>query len=275
MRAFKCACMIIALGACLPLARADDIPWGLNPALNDEIFIGLGAFYAAKVNTTAQLNSQTLGVGTSVDFQNTLGMPDTAWGPDAELRWRMSEHWRLEVNYFWIGQTGGKTLDRDIQWGDVVYPINAQVNSKMGFSDLRTSVGYSFYKTSDKELGIGLGLHVLAWQASIGSPSQGTEGGNVLAPLPVISIYGGFALNEQWSVNARLDEFSLTYQQYHGGITVLGLNLLYQPFRHFGFGIGYTGIFLNFSADSTGLGSFQGKLNQNVQGPSFFLTASF
>jgi hypothetical protein len=267
--------MIVALGACLPLARADDIPWGMNPALNDEIFIGLGAFYAAKVNTTAQLNSQTLGVGTSVDFQNTLGMPDTAWGPDAEFRWRMSEHWRLEVNYFWIGQTGGKTLDRDIQWGDVVYPINAQVNSKMGFSDLRTSVGYSFYKTSDKELGIGLGLHVLAWQASIGTPSQGTEGGNVLAPLPVISIYGGFALNEQWSVNARLDEFSLTYEQYHGGITVLGLNLLYQPFRHLGFGVGYTGIFLNFSADSTGLGSFQGKLNQNVQGPSFFLTASF
>ena len=97
----------------------------------------------------------------------------------------------------------------------------------------------------------------------------------MLAPLPVISIYGGFALNEQWSVSARLDEFSLTYQQYHGGITVLGLNLLYQPFRHVGFGIGYTGIFLNFSADSTGLGSFQGKLNQNVQGPSFYVTASF
>ena len=208
MRAFKYALLVVVLGASLPLARADDIPWGLNPALNDEIFIGLGAFYAAKVNTTAQLNSQSLGVGTVVDFQNTLGMPDTAWGPDAEFRWRMSERWRLEVNYFWIGQTGSKTLDQDIQWGDVVYPANTPVNSKFGFSDLRTSVGYSFYKTSDKELGIGLGLHVLAWQASIGTPTQGTEGGNVLAPLPVISIYGGFALNEQWSVNARLDEFS-------------------------------------------------------------------
>ena len=275
MRAFKCAFMVVVLGACLPLARADDIPWGLNPALNDEIFIGLGTFYAAKVNTTAQLNSQTLGVGAVVDFQNTLGIPETAWGPDAEFRWRMSEHWRLEVNYFWIGQTGSKSLDADIQWGDVIYNKGTQVNSKYGFSDLRTSVGYSFYKTSDKELGIGLGLHVLAWQASIGTPTQGTEGGNVLAPLPVISIYGGFALNEQWSVGARLDEFSLTYQQYHGGITVLGLNLLYQPFRHVGFGVGYTGIFLNFSATSSGLGSFQGKLNQNVQGPSFYITASF
>jgi hypothetical protein len=46
---------------------------------------------------------------------------------------------------------------------------------------------------------------------------------------------------------------------YHGGITVMNLNVLYQPFRHMGFGLGYTGLFLNFSATSSGLGSFQGK----------------
>jgi len=275
MQALRCVLAAFLLGVWLPLAHADDIPWGLNPNLNDTIFLGLGTFYAAKTSSSAQLNSQTLGVGTVVDFQNTLGMGSTAWGPDAEFRWRMSEHWRMEVSYYWIGQDGNKSIDRDIQWGDVVYPVNAQVSSKLNFSDLRTSVGYSFYKTSDKELGIGLGLHVLGYQASLGTASQGTEGGNVLAPLPVLSIYGGFALDDQWSVGARLDLFSLTYQQYHGGITVLGLNLLYQPFRHVGFGIGYTGLFLNFQADSTGLGSFQGKLNQNLQGPSFYVTASF
>jgi hypothetical protein len=275
MRVFQRALMIVVLCGSPPLACADDIPWGLNPALNDTIFIGLGALYAAKSTGTAQLNSQTLGVGTVVDFQNTLGMGGTAWGPDAEFRWRMSEHWRLEFNYFWTSQSGNKSIDQNIQWGDVVYPINAEVSSKLNFWDLRTSVGYSFYKTSDKELGVGLGLHVLGYQASLGTPTQGTEGGNVLAPLPVLSIYGGFALNEQWSVSARLDEFSLTYQQYHGGITVLGLNLLYQPFRHVGFGLGYTALFLNFSATSSGLGSFEGKFNQNLQGPTFYLTASF
>ena len=275
MRVFKCALSIVVLGAGLPLAHADDIPWGINPNLNDEIFIGLGAFYAAKSSSTAQLNSQKLGVGTVVDFQNTLGMSSTAWGPNADFRWRMSERWRLEVSYYWITQSGSKGIDQDIQWGDVIYPVNTQVNSKLNFSDLRTSVGYSFYKTSDKELGVGLGLHWLWWQGSLSSMTQGTEGGNLLAPLPVLSLYGGFALDEQWSVGARLDEFSLTYQQYHGGITVLGLNLLYQPFRHVGFGIGYTALFLNFQADSTGLGSFQGKFNQNHQGPTFYLTASF
>jgi hypothetical protein len=275
MRVFKCALMMVVLGACLPLARADDIPWGLNPNLNDTIFLGLGALYTAKSSTTAQLNSQKLGVGTIVDFQNTLGLGDTAWGPNVEFRWRMSERWRLEVSYFWLSLSGSKSIDQDIQWGDVVYPVNAQVNSKVNFTDLRASVGYSFYKTSDKELGVGLGLHTLGYWASLRSQTQGTEGTIAFAPLPVLSLYGGFALNEQWSVGGRLDWFSLTYQQYHGGITVLGLNLLYQPFRHVGFGVGYTGLFLNFSATSTGLGSFQGKLTQNLQGPTFYVTASF
>ena len=240
MRIFQYTLTAVVLSSCLQLAHADDIPWGLNPALNDSIFFGLGTLYASKTSTTAQLNSTKLGVGTSIDFRNTLGMDDTAWGPDAEFRWRMSERWRLELNYFWITQSGSKTLDQEIQWGDVVYPLNAQVNTKLNFSDFRTSVGYSFYKTSDKELGVGFGLHWLWWQTDLSSQGQGSQGTHLLAPLPVVSLYGGFALNDQWSVTARIDEFSLTYEQYHGGITVMGLNVLYQPFRHLGFGIGYT-----------------------------------
>ena len=73
---------------------------------------------------------------------------------------------------------------------------------------------------------MGLGLHWLWWQASLSSQTQGTEGGKLLAPLPVLSLYEAFALNERWSVNARLDEFWLSYDQCHGGITVLGLDLL-------------------------------------------------
>ena len=64
----------------------------------------------------------------------------------------------------------------------------------------------------------------------------------------------------------------MTYQQYHGGITALGLNVLYQPFQHVGFGVGYRALFVNFSATS---GSFQGKYDQTLQGPTFLLTASF
>ena len=65
---------------------------------------------------------------------------------------------------------------------------------------------------------MGFGLHWLWWQAGLSTETQGSQGSNLLAPLPVISLYGGFALNEEWSVGARIDEFSLTYEQFHGGL---------------------------------------------------------
>ena len=42
-----------------------------------------------------------------------------------------------------------------------------------------------------------LGLHGLSYQLSLSSLNQGTEASDVLAPLPVLSGYGGFALDEQ------------------------------------------------------------------------------
>jgi hypothetical protein len=233
--------MAVIVAVCSPSICAADVAWGLNPSLNDTIFVGFGALYATKASGSAQI----------------------------------SERWRVEASYFWLSRSGSKSLDHDITVGNVVFPADTQVNSKLNFSNLRTSVGYSFYKTTDKELGVGLGLHVLQYQTSLSTQTQGTEGRTVLAPLPVLSIYGGFALDEQWSVGARLDEFSLTYGQHGGGITVLGLNLHYQPFRHVGFGVGYTALYFKFSSTATGQNSFQGTLTQNLQGPSFYLTASF
>jgi hypothetical protein len=37
MQTFRFLVIAILLSVCLPLARADDIPWGLNPSLNDEL----------------------------------------------------------------------------------------------------------------------------------------------------------------------------------------------------------------------------------------------
>jgi len=73
-------------------------------------------------------------------------------------------------------------------------------------------------------------------------------------------------------VSARLDRFSLTVDQYSGGITVMGVDLLYQPFRHLGFGLGYHSLQVNFQATS---GDFVGKFNQDLQGLALYLTASF
>ncbi|MBX9629455.1 MAG: hypothetical protein K2X67_02945 [Burkholderiales bacterium] len=250
-------------------AGEEKIPF--HPALNDRFYIGAGIF-APKTSTEARLDSTTLGVGASVDFESALGLQGHKSVPNFLARWRITERWRVEAEYFELNRTGQKNLERDIQWGDAVFPVGSNVNSKFDFSDTRVSVGYSFFKTVDKELGIALGAHVTRYDASITSNGIGTQGGAVTAPLPVLSAFGQFALTDRWAIAGRLDRFSLTYDQYSGGITSMALDLLYQPLRHVGFGVGYRSMYVDVTSTNT---KWTGQITQSFEGPVLYANVSF
>jgi hypothetical protein len=260
---------MIALLGCVPPALAEAVP--VHPALNDRFYFGAGAFFPT-TTTQAQLTSDRLGAGTIIDFEQSLDMQRSKTVPSFFARWRLGERWRIDAEYFELNRTGSRAIDRDIQWGDQVYPLNAQVDSKFNFSDLRVSVGYAFFRTPDKELGVGLGLHAASYDVSLSTTALGSESEDVLAPLPVLSIYGQFALTERWAVGSRLDRFSLAYDKYDGSLTSLGLDLLYQPFRHVGFGAGYRGLFIRMEAQQDGRTL---NFRQSFEGPLVFMNASF
>ncbi|HEY6240233.1 MAG TPA: hypothetical protein VIW78_05285, partial [Burkholderiales bacterium] len=192
--------------------------------------------------------------------------------PDFFARYRFADRWRVEAEYFELNRSGSRTLDRDITWGGQVFPINSQVDSRFDFSDTRVSVGYSFFRTADKELGAAFGLHLAKYHASLSTASSGSEAGNVLAPLPVLSVYGIFALTDEWAVGGHLDRFSMSYDHYDGNISSIAVDLRYQPFRHVGFGLGYRSLFITLThsgPDKTV------QFNQTFQGPLLSMNASF
>jgi hypothetical protein len=250
-------------------AQAQEIP--RHPALNDSFYFGLGAFFP-QTTTQAQLRSNRTGVGTTIDLEQSLDMERSKTVASFFGRWRISERWRIDAEYFALNRTSERALDREIVWGDQTFPVNADVSAKFNFYDLRVSAGYSFFRTPDKELGVGLGLHLAGYDVSLTSNTTGTDGEDVLAPLPVLSVYGQFALTDRWAVGSRVDRFSLSYDRYDGSLTSLALDLVYQPFRHFGVGVGYRGLFIKMQAtgDRATL-----QFRQSFEGPLVFLNASF
>ena len=242
-----------------------------HPALSDRFYFGAGVFFP-KTTTQAQLDSNRLGVGTNVDFEQSLDMARSKTVPSFFGRWRFGERWRLDAEYFELNRSGERTLDRDVQWGELVFPAGSGVTSQFDFSDLRVSVGYAFFRAPDKELGVGLGLHLASYDVRLSTRTQGSDGEDVLAPLPVLSIYGQFALTERWAVGSRLDRFSLSYDKYDGSLTSLGLDLTYQPFRHLGFGAGYRGLFIRMDAEGDRATL---RFRQTFEGPLLFVNASF
>jgi hypothetical protein len=242
-----------------------------HPALNDRFTFGAGAFFP-QTTTQASLTSNRTGIGTSVDFEETLDMARSKTVPTFYGRWRVNQRWRIDAEYFQLNRSSERVIDRQIDWGDQSFAANTTVSAKFNFSDLRISGGYSFFRTPDKELGVGLGLHMAWYDVSLNSSTSGRDGQDVLAPLPVLSLYGNFALTDTWAVGARLDRFSLSYDKFSGGLTSLALDLQYQPFRHVGFALGYRGLFIEAEVEGDRV---TGKFRQTFQGPMASVSVSF
>jgi hypothetical protein len=242
-----------------------------HPALNDRFAFELGAFYF-QTTTQASLTGPNGGGGVVINFEDALGLQDRSWGGIGGFLWRMTERWRLEVEYFSLDRSASRTLATEVRWGDRVYPVGATVNSSYDFSDTRVSVGYSFFKRRDKELGVGVGLHMASIKASIESTGTSAEAADVLAPLPVLSIYGAFALTDQWAVRMRADWLSLTYDIYSGDVRNIAMDVLYQPFRHVGFGLGMRSLALDVSIDDP---KWRGQARTAFSGPTMYMTVSF
>lgn len=241
-----------------------------HPALSDKFFIGLGGFYTSST-TEARLDSPS-GIGTTIGFEDLLGLDNSKLVPQGIARWRMSDRWRLELEYFQLDRSNSKQLGEDINWGDQTFLGGTVIDTKFDVSVYRLSAGYSFFKTPDKEFGVALGFHITDIDVSLSSGGANEDSGKLLAPLPVLSLYGLVALTDQVALSGRLDAFRLEYDPYKGHIYSIGLDMLYQPWRHVGMGLGWRSLEMEFSASNN---DWEGAVRSIFQGPIAFISASF
>ncbi len=262
------AAALLLLGGC---AGIPDLPVPDNPTLNDRFFLGAGGFYA-RLSTEARLDSGALGVGAMVDFEDTLGLESDLVVPIGTARFRLTDRWRIELEYFQIDRESSGTAGVEIQWGDQVFPVDTGLLALYDVSVLRLSLGYAFFRRRDKELGVALGVHGTRIEAALEDSAGNGDEGKLLAPLPVLSLYGGIALTDRWSVGMHVDAFSLEYEQYSGRVLSNAIDLIYRPLRHVGLGLGYRDLFVDLEADNS---DFRGKVESDTRGPVAFLSLNF
>jgi hypothetical protein len=252
-----------------PLPAAEAIP--RHTLLNDKLRVSLGGFYAL-TNTSVRLDANT-GLGAEINFEDALGIENRKLVGEATLYWRFGERWRMGVDYFSISRSGNRTLNKQVEWGGQTFPIGANVNSQTKISDLRTTVGYSVFKRSDKEVGVGAGLHWAGLKFSLEETSgAGAESASVTAPLPVVYIYSNVALTDTWAMSTRLDWLSLNYDKYSGNIRAIGFDFIYQPYTHVAFGVGWHAMILGLTVENPD-SRMQARLG--LQGPAANMSYSF
>jgi hypothetical protein len=247
----------------------------------DDSFWFSAEFYWPKVDSTVQVSSVTNPtVGTEIDFEDDLNLDHGEALPSFSAGARLSNRWRLVAEYYSLGRRGETSLARDIVFDDVTYPATATVAGEFDSSVYRFSVGYSFVRKPNLELGAALGLHAtdfavgLEGQASVGGASATFQARRkeLLAPLPTIGIYGTYEIAPRVELGGNVDFLSLSIGDYDGRLINMEASLSYRVFKNFGIGVAYRYVDYRLDVEKE---AYTGRLTYDFSGPVVFLTAGF
>ncbi len=278
MRTRDLAFALALLGSAPLTAVADTGYQAIHPMMSTRFQIEAGAMFANS-DPRLELDASDGEDGTDISG-GMLGIDDDSTAPFGSLRWRITDRWRLESQYFGLDNSGSRYLEDPIKWGDLEFDLGALVKSRFKSDIARAFGGYSFLKNNQWELGAGAGLHYLSFEAKLSGQAtiDGELAGyhkdkaDVSGVVPNIGLYGDYAFNQRWLVQGRLDWFSASIDKYDGRLWRVGASVIYHPFEHFNFGLGYEYLDLDLKIDAS---DWNGKIDSDYYGPSAFIGLTF
>lgn len=245
-----------------------------NP-LNDRFNIQLGGFMLS-TETTLRVDGE-FDRGTEIDSERDLGLKDSdRFRVDAY--WRIAPKHKIRLMYFDTSNKAEKTLEREIEFNDDIYTIGLDVRAKTETQVTELAYEYTFLKRDTYDLSGSFGIHNLKFQTSLGGelngnplPSlQNTAEAN--GPLPVLGLHGVWRFNDQFYIDAMVQYFSISFDEYDGSVTDLTASAVWQFSKHVGVGAGWNNFTTRVDVDGD---KFNGMLRWRYGGARIFVTASF
>jgi hypothetical protein len=154
------------------------------------------------IQTEIRLDSETLGRGATLSFEDDLNLDKGQAIPTLAFEWQIARRHRLGVRWQDITRDSSAQALTEIQWGDEVIPVNADIT--LAFDTNQGFIDYTYYPWVKGRwaAGFGLGLRAidiyteLKWEGeTIG------EGGNNIdgtAPLPYLYFEYRRLFSERW-----------------------------------------------------------------------------
>ena len=235
---------LLALLICSPLAAfsqendADTSGWGF----------AVGAFFADQDMKTKF--AVTVGeIDLVVDFEGDLGLRDSQSVFRFAANYDFNERHRLDFDVFDLSQTAKVTLSREIEWGDTVYPISAEVSTGLDLTIYKAAYTYYLLRRDNYKLGMTGGFYVadIALQLNL-LESDEEERGEVTAPLPVFGFRGEYLLSDRWRASASAEWFGLEIDRYRGTLRDLLVSIDYSLGEHAAIGLGYNDVVIDIDA---------------------------
>ena len=221
--------------------------------MSDRANVSFGGFLI-DFDTTASVSTGTL-IGARIHLESELGLDSDRSVLRLDGFYRFAANHALEYSLIDLSRKGSNILEEQIRFededDDVVFEIDAEVDSRFDSQLLKVTYRYSFINDGRVDGGLSVGLSSYRFNfeiAGIGTVDDGTGGtteefveadAGILAPIPVIGMFIGVAMTENFVFRASADFFGLEIGDYEGHLLDTKLVVDYYFTEHFGIGGGF------------------------------------
>ena len=254
---------------------------GIKPG--EEKFTLSAGVFLPTFNTRLQINNTDLDLGDEIDVENDLGLKESETVFWFGGTWRFAPHHRVGVSYFQFKRDATKTLLKDIEIEDEVYPAGASLESEFKLQTIPITYYYTFRKRQNYQMSFSAGLHWMTLDLNIvGKADLGTVtgDGNVSAsanaPMPLFGLEYEHYFNSRWTMAIHGEIFGIDLSDdtfaFSGMITNLSVNTIYYFIDNVGAGVALNWFTIDIDIKDD---DWNGGFDYEYLGPQFFVTARF
>jgi hypothetical protein len=195
------------------------------------------------LTTDIRLDSELLGRGTTLSFEDDLNLDSGKTIPTLSFEWQIAKKHKLGVRWQDINRDSTAQALTEIQWGDEIIPIDANIS--LGFDITQAFIDYAYYPwVKDRwAAGFGLGLRWMDLQATLAYRGEGQEetieGSSDVkgsAPLPYVYFEYRRLFSDKWRFITGLGWLYIHIDDIKGGQLIGRLRIEYLTEKRWGFG---------------------------------------
>jgi len=238
----------------------------------------------ADLSTEIRIDSELLGTGTKLNFEDDLDLDGSKIIPSFQFEWQIARKHRLGIRWQTIDRSSSAQALTEIHWGDDVIPINADIS--LGYDISQGFIDYTYYPwvRDNWAIGFGIGLRwmdvkaILRWQDE-GNQIDKTSEAKGSGPLPYI--YGEYrtVFADNWRVIAGLGWLSVTIGDIDGTQVVAHGSIEYLLGDRWSFGgqINLSSVDVDWDGleNEEGQSIYTGSITMDINDISFFARVRF
>ena len=239
----------------------------------ERVSLSVGAFVTDR-DTNARLDSETLGLGTVINFEDDLGLSSSGTVARADALYRFSRRHRLDIAYFDLSRSATALIDEELQFGDEVFAIDTQINAEFGLQIFKLAYNWAFIARDKGSLALSAGLFTAITDARLREDLTGldAESRDIAVPLPVVGLRGEYEFASRWSLRGSVEYFGLEIADIRGRLLDFQVGVDYHFTDRFAVGVAYNDVALDVTSENADL---LGKLDWTYGGALLYFRADF